>query len=475
MTFTAETTPAETFSTTLERDHRRYRALVYCFVAASLLFGVVVGVVLRDDGRIVPIATSAQGTAGGPAVTNAPAGVSTAKGGADSSGVPGTGTAAGVAAGTAAGVDPGAPATAATGAPSLAPGEEIVVGSVVTETGPVSFPQVAAALRAYFADLNARGGINGHPVKLELFDDGLDTNRSRQAFKQLASNPKVLAVVGSFAPLGEPAGIAELDKAGIPVITASGLAPTSFDAKVAYFLTSTLENYGRVACGEALRRGQKRVALVYVNSEQIAPIISAYSDCITQQGGAVLDESVQLGQPDYTATALRIGQFHADVIFHEMAQSATVQLWQAMDRQGVVAANQLVPGSDIDLIRNYTGRAGAVVTIQTNVVPPHVDLPAIATIKSALAKYQPGVDATSLAVDKWIGAELFTLVATRAGEDLTRQRILDEMSRVASFDANGLVPPITYGPDQRTTEGLFFFFDRVNGQWGPVSDPRGPP
>jgi ABC-type branched-subunit amino acid transport system substrate-binding protein len=216
------------------------------------------------------------------------------------------------------------------------------------------------------------------------------------------------------------------------------------------------------------------VALVYVDSEQIAPEINAYADCIKQHGGAVDEEQVQLGQPDYTATALRIGQFHADVVFHEIAQSASVQLWQAMDRQGVVAANQLVPGSDIDLIRNYTGRAGQDVTIQTNVVPPHIDTPGINAIKAALAKYQPGVDATSLAVDKWIGAELFTLVATRAGDDLTRQRILDEMSKVSNFDADGLVPPITYGPDQRTTQGLFFFFDKVNGQWGPVSEPRGP-
>jgi branched-chain amino acid transport system substrate-binding protein len=345
---------------------------------------------------------------------------------------------------------------------------------VVSETGPVSFPQVASALRAYFADLNDRGGINGHPVRLELLDDGLDTNRSRQAFKQLANDPNVLAVVGSFAPIGEPEGVAMLDKAGIPIITASGLAPTSFDAHVAYFLTGTLENYGRVGCREALRRGQKRVALVYVASEQIQPIIDGYSQCIKDAGGEVLEESVQLGQPDYTATALRIGQFHADVIFHELAQSASVQLWQAMDRQGVVAANQLVPGSDIDLILNYSGRAGQDVTIQTNVVPPHLEMPGIARIKAAMAKYQPGVAVTSLAVDKWIGAELFTLVASRAGDDLTRERLLQELAQVSGFDGEGLVPPITYGPDRRTTEGLFFFFDKVDGHWGPIGPPRGP-
>jgi len=213
---------------------------------------------------------------------------------------------------------------------------------------------------------------------------------------------------------------------------------------------------------------------VYVSSEQIAPIISAYADCIKAAGGEVLEESVQLGQPDYTATALRIGQFKADVIFHEMAQSATVQLWQAMDRQGVVAANQLVPGSDIEIIRGYTGPAGADVEIQTNVVPPHIDAPGIARIKAAMAEYQPGVQVTSLAVDKWIGAELFTQVATNAGDDLTRSRILAEMAKVTDFDGEGLVPPITYGPETRTTRGLFYFFGRVDGQWGPIGPAQGP-
>jgi branched-chain amino acid transport system substrate-binding protein len=463
----------------VERAHRRYQALVATFAVASLLFGVAVVAALQDDGEVVPLDanTASVDVGGGAATTTTTGGVGVPVGGAAAATGAGSssgGAGPGLGADGATTTPPAAPTVAGDAPAALAPGEEVVVASVVSETGPVSFPSVAATLRAYFGDLNARGGINGHPVRLELYDDGLDTTRSRQAFRRIANDPAVIAVVGSFAPLGEPEGVDLLDAAGIPVITASGLAPSTFQRPSAYFLTGTLENYGRVACGEALRRGQRRVALVYVASEQIVPIIDAYADCIRAAGGAVLEEQTQLGQPDYTATAIRIGQFGADVVFHELAQSATVQLWRAMDRQGVVAANQLVPGSDIDLIRTYDGPAGRDVTIQTNVVPPHMDVPAIAHIKDVVERYNPGVPVTSLAVDKWVGAELFELVATRAGQELTRQRLLTELSQVSGFDGGGLVPPFSYGPDRRTTDGLFYFFDKVDGAWGPVGPPRGP-
>jgi branched-chain amino acid transport system substrate-binding protein len=113
----------------------------------------------------------------------------------------------------------------------------IVIGAVVSVTGPAAplGEGEKATLEMLAEDLNAKGGINGRPVKLILEDDASDPAKAVAATSKLISQDKVVAIIGGTTSPSSIAMKAETIKAGIPQISmAAGIpitnpfAPTVF-------------------------------------------------------------------------------------------------------------------------------------------------------------------------------------------------------------------------------------------------------
>jgi branched-chain amino acid transport system substrate-binding protein len=81
------------------------------------------------------------------------------------------------------------PAAAATGTP-------IVLGTVSSFTGVDIFPESPNAAKAYFDQINAAGGVNGHPIQFLVEDDGDVPEQAAVAAKKLVEENNILAMVG---------------------------------------------------------------------------------------------------------------------------------------------------------------------------------------------------------------------------------------------------------------------------------------
>lgn len=92
------------------------------------------------------------------------------------------------------GLNSGTPAT----------GEPIKVGAIVGQTGPDDFSSSADAAAAYFACVNANGGINGRPVEYLVEDDQWNPEVAGQVASKLVRDEGVVALVasGSFVEMG---------------------------------------------------------------------------------------------------------------------------------------------------------------------------------------------------------------------------------------------------------------------------------
>src|SRR6201999_2885898 len=82
------------------------------------------------------------------------------------------------------------PGVAATGSPSN-------IGAIDTKQPGTDFSDIENMTAAYFACVNANGGINGHPVK--YFPETEQTNPSQIASlaKQLVTSDPVVGIAGS--------------------------------------------------------------------------------------------------------------------------------------------------------------------------------------------------------------------------------------------------------------------------------------
>ncbi len=86
----------------------------------------------------------------------------------------------------------------------------ITIGTHQPLTGPAApgYSKISAATKAYFAYVNANGGINGRTIDYKVMDDGYNPANTQTVVRQLVLEDKVFAIVGG---LGTPTHTGVLD------------------------------------------------------------------------------------------------------------------------------------------------------------------------------------------------------------------------------------------------------------------------
>lgn len=99
--------------------------------------------------------------------------------------------------------------------------EPYVIGGIFSITGPASYlgePE-RNSMEMVAEAINAKGGINGHPLKLVIYDDEGDVTKARLHAEKLLQKDKALAIIG---PSITPASMTVLEvtqKAKMPLIS----------------------------------------------------------------------------------------------------------------------------------------------------------------------------------------------------------------------------------------------------------------
>ena len=112
------------------------------------------------------------------------------------------------------------PGKAATGTP-------IPVGAIDTKVPGTDFSDIENMEGAYFACVNANGGVNGHPIKLYGLTDQITPASAAAAAKQLVQTDHVVAVSGSSSIIECSINYKYWQSLGFKVI-ADGIAPQCY-------------------------------------------------------------------------------------------------------------------------------------------------------------------------------------------------------------------------------------------------------
>lgn len=105
--------------------------------------------------------------------------------------------------------------------------ESYVVGFSAAMTGPAAetYAPMKDAFDAYFKDVNARGGINGHPVKVIFEDDSAQPSKAAALAKKLVSQDKVILLMLASLSSTYPPVVSAAKQANVPVFFAGAVCP----------------------------------------------------------------------------------------------------------------------------------------------------------------------------------------------------------------------------------------------------------
>jgi len=115
--------------------------------------------------------------------------------------------------------------------------------------------------------VNKEGGINGHPLKLIIYDNATDSTKHVMALKRLIEQDEVVAIIGPSTSGNTLAGIPITDKAAVPSISLAASIKIVEPVKKWVFKTPKTDalNITKLL-GHAKKMGFKKVAIIYSDS-----------------------------------------------------------------------------------------------------------------------------------------------------------------------------------------------------------------
>jgi branched-chain amino acid transport system substrate-binding protein len=230
-------------------------------------------------------------------------------------------------------------ASCGAGAGKAAAGEPIVIGGIVSITGPDNFSSSGLAAAAYFKCLNANGGINGRPVKYVMEDDAWNPEQASQVAAKLIRDQGAVVLVGnmSFVDCGANQGIYE--KEDIMVIAGVGVPRDCFFQK----------NYVPTNAGPRVSNTKAVIDLAQTYPGKIKRIVCFAPNIpnvgewscggavgwIKRQGGDGKIITFDPGSLDATSLILEAMAFKPDAISVSTPKGMSIPIFAAAEEQGL--------------------------------------------------------------------------------------------------------------------------------------------
>ena len=370
---------------------------------------------------------------------------------------------------------------------------EIKLGNTVPYSGPASFyGLVGLATSAYFAKVNDDGGINGRKVTVISLDDALAPPKTVEQVRKLVEQDEVDAVVNQVGTATASSVRKYLNTQGVPQFFVQSGSNNFQQPKEFRFSTSALMNYSFEArmYGQQILRDKPsaKVAILYQNDDYGKDDLSGLKAGLNAGLGAqaakalVAEITYEQSDPTLDSQIVSLKASGADTVVlaaysKQVSQSLKKMVdmnWKPLVYISHVSA-QVYPTLSLVGLENTIGVMTASVIKDPSDPSWHND----ADYKAWLAwmqKYYPKGD-----INNGSNASVYATCAAiahvlkAAGEDLSRENILKQMTSLKEFPAPMLLPGIAMSMSA-DNYNLFrkIQLQRFDGKrWVPLGKPVG--
>jgi branched-chain amino acid transport system substrate-binding protein len=339
------------------------------------------------------------------------------------------------------------------------PLSEIAIGTVGAQSGflGASLGGGVQAIKAWAAETNAKGGLNCHPVKYYVADDGGDPAKNAAQTQEMIDQHHVIAMLFSNDPVASQGGKPILERAHIPTIGNEGAADY-FNTSPDFFpIASTGEklidsNYATL--GQVLTPSQRAHLGVLTCIE--AAICSRFGGETGAKYAAangmnlVFNAGSTMVQPDYTSncqSAKNAGVEALFVVGEAGMLSRTIRSCSKISFRPVYASSPIGLSPEAADIPELEG-----VILGSTVKPWTITSdPQVQRFRSALTKWIPGAVPGGSTAAGWASALVFEHAGQNLPANPTSANIYAGLWTMKKQDFGGFTVPLTYAKDKPAT------------------------
>jgi branched-chain amino acid transport system substrate-binding protein len=350
---------------------------------------------------------------------------------------------------------PAAPEPADPNAPCTQTLEPVVLGQTAPSSGIIGATDfnMRTGMALWARDVNARGGLACHPVKLYQMDDAADPARVTANLNDLVHNKKAIAIVGAGVPTTFPAARNFAEKNHVPFVGGDLIEAEWFASR--WFFPQgggPLASYAGAMKEAAESVGTKKIGLVYCVEAAICGQINAAFEAMAKASGleVVLRKTSSIVSPDYSAECQALKAAGAGAVFVALEGSGNARFARsclalnyrpAVATSAIAVTAEAVQDPNIRQLGYFLGAATAPFL--------SADTPGTREFRAAYDRFAPGSSVDQNSVTQFTAGRLLEAAIAKVADrartgPITRDLLLDGLWRIKNETLGGLAPPITF-------------------------------
>ena len=353
--------------------------------------------------------------------------------------------------------------------PGITP-TSVTVGQVDDLSLPIPglFKGAEDGTEAYFAYINALGGVNGRKLKLDAQDSAFQAGVVATATGAQIRND--FALVGGFS-LIDAAEKPLIDIAHVPDIGFS-LSPGLANEPYLYSPIPNPESHYPLNPFLYLKskypQAVKKVGIIWDNVTASTTAAETAVELAMKAAGwkIVYDHGVGPVDTNFLPDIISMKNKGVKMFFSQelpdnyaasLAKQFQQQNFKVINIEGVAYSNQLLSLAGSAANNMYIEQPYALYLGQDAKI-----VPAVGLFNKWMRKVDPKANFEVESVYGWASAELFAQALKEAGNPPTRAGLIKALNQVTFFDAGGLIPPMN--PAKAIPSGCFLLAQVQNGK-----------
>jgi branched-chain amino acid transport system substrate-binding protein len=291
---------------------------------------------------------------------------------------------------------------------------------------------------AYFAAVNAKGGVQGKPIDLLTLDDKNDRKIAAENAKTLLENKNLLALYGFNSATLSLDAIPQALAKEVPFVGPfSGANPVRVNNPVLFTVRASYGQEMEKILDFWTSLGLKRVTVVHyedeVGKQNLGVVVDHLKKINLTPQAFPLQRNAQLGPKEIDALIAQ----KPDLVLSTVLSGAAAQL-----QKGTVARGLVIPMSSLSFVGAdqfivAAGPSAAGVSI-TQVVPnPTSSMPVVRECAAALQAAGIKTPMNSTQLEACFGAKVLTEAIRRAKKPVNAKSVLEALNNLGSYDLGG--------------------------------------
>jgi ABC-type branched-subunit amino acid transport system substrate-binding protein len=307
--------------------------------------------------------------------------------------------------------------------------------------------QMKEGTEAYFKWVNDNGGVNGRKIEWIVENDSYNPQQTVAVVKKLVDRDDVFAVVSTLGTVTNLAVLPFLHQRGVPVINPAGghVNLNKPKDKNVFGILPLSSEIGESMADYALARlGAKKIAIFFQNDQFGKDQRDGAVEYLKKKNLAPAAEASYVpADVDISAQVIALRQAQPDAVLLAVIPKHGSLFMKEAQKLGwkpkIVGHNTMADPVVTDLAGDAL--EGIYVNLMTAV--DSMDTPQVKQANEILSKYSPKTKPGYYPYLGMAGAKIFVEGAKKAGQDLTRAKLIKALEDMKHIET-GLVPPLDW-------------------------------